>query len=74
MHPFDNQAVGVVENFLLVGKLFYSESNSWEPNSEIEKIAFFERTELPSQLHPWNIKRIKDAFNNVTSNIHIFNW
>jgi 8-oxo-dGTP diphosphatase len=44
----------------------------WEPNEEIEQIAFFERINLPSQLHPWNVKRIEDAFNNKVSNLHIF--
>jgi 8-oxo-dGTP diphosphatase len=61
------------DDLVLLFKVAIVGQDSWEPNNEIEKIAFFERTELPSQLHPWNIKRIKDAFNNVTSNMHIFN-
>jgi 8-oxo-dGTP diphosphatase len=61
------------DDLVLLFKVAIVGQDSWEPNSEIEKIAFFERNELPSQLHPWNIKRIKDAFNQVTSNIHIFN-
>jgi 8-oxo-dGTP diphosphatase len=61
------------DDLVLLFKVAIVGQDSWEPNNEIEKIAFFERTELPSQLHPWNIKWIKDAFNNVTSNMHIFN-
>jgi 8-oxo-dGTP diphosphatase len=61
------------DDLVLLFKVVIVGKDSWEPNSEIERIGFFERTELPSQIHPWNIKRIKDAFNNVTSNIHIFN-
>ncbi|MBS4176863.1 hypothetical protein [Lederbergia citrea] len=48
-------------------------SFQWEPNNEIEQVDFFARSDLPSQLHPWNVKRIEDAFNNKVANLHIFN-
>lgn len=44
----------------------------WESNDEIEQVNFFERNSLPSAIHPWNVKRINDAFNNKKSNLHIF--
>lgn len=44
----------------------------WKPDNEIQQIGFFERTNLPSQIHPWNIKRINDAYENKKSNLWIF--
>ena len=44
----------------------------WKPNDEIQKIDFFEKDSIPTQIHPWNIKRIKDAYENKTSNLWVF--
>lgn len=44
----------------------------WKPDNEIQQIGFFEKTNLPSQIHPWNIKRINDAYENKKSNLWIF--
>lgn len=44
----------------------------WKPNDEIQQIGFFERNALPSQIHPWNIKRINDAYENKMSNLWVF--
>lgn len=44
----------------------------WRPDSEIQQIGFFERANLPSQIHPWNIKRISDAYENKVSNLWVF--
>lgn len=44
----------------------------WKPNNEIQQIGFFERNALPQQIHPWNIKRINDAYENKISNLWIF--
>jgi ADP-ribose pyrophosphatase YjhB (NUDIX family) len=41
-------------------------------DNEIEQIAFFTRDDLPTQIHPWNIKRINDAYENKISNIYVF--
>jgi ADP-ribose pyrophosphatase YjhB (NUDIX family) len=60
------------DDLVLLFRTRIVEKNDWEPNDEIEQVAFFERTNLPSQLHPWNIKRIDDAYNNKVSNLHIF--
>jgi ADP-ribose pyrophosphatase YjhB (NUDIX family) len=60
------------DDLVLLFRTRIVEQKKWEPNDEIEKVAFFERTNLPSQLHPWNIKRIDDAYNNKVSNLHIF--
>jgi 8-oxo-dGTP diphosphatase len=40
-----------------------------KPNDEIQQIDFFERNALPSQIHPWNIKRINDTYENKMSNL-----
>lgn len=37
----------------------------WKSNSEIQQIGFFGKDELPSQIHPWNVKRINDAYEGV---------
>lgn len=42
------------------------------PNNEIVEMAFFERDKLRSQIHPWNIKRINNAYENKKSQLHIF--
>lgn len=44
----------------------------WKSNNEIQQIDFFPRNALPSQIHPWNIKRINDAFDNKISNLRVF--
>jgi len=44
----------------------------WKPDSEIQQIGFFERTNLPTPIHPWNIKRINDAYENKISNLWVF--
>lgn len=44
----------------------------WKPNDEIQQIGFFARNALPSQIHPWNIKRINDAYENKMSNLWVF--
>lgn len=44
----------------------------WKPNNEIQQIAFFSRNDLPSQIHPWNVKRINDAYENKKSNLWVF--
>lgn len=44
----------------------------WKPNDEIQKIDFFEKNNLPTQIHPWNIKRINDAYENKISNLWVF--
>jgi len=41
-------------------------------DNEIEQVAFFTRDNLPTQIHPWNIKRINDAYENKISNIYVF--
>ncbi|MBM6617792.1 NUDIX hydrolase [Bacillus suaedaesalsae] len=60
------------DDLVLLFKVKLIDQIKWRPNQEIEKLAFFNRNELPTQIHPWNIKRIKDAFNNKFSNIYIF--
>ncbi|GKX66424.1 hypothetical protein [Inconstantimicrobium mannanitabidum] len=44
----------------------------WQPDDEIQQISFFEKNNLPTQIHPRNIKRINDAYENKTSNLCIF--
>lgn len=44
----------------------------WQPNDEIQQISFFEKNNLPTQIHTRNIKRINDAYENKTSNLCIF--
>jgi 8-oxo-dGTP diphosphatase len=44
----------------------------WKPNDEIQKIDFFEKNALPTQIHPWNIKRINDVYENKISNLWVF--
>lgn len=44
----------------------------WKPNNEIQQIAFLEKDALPSQMHPWNIKRINDAYEGKVSNLWVF--
>lgn len=41
----------------------------WKPNNEIQQIDFFARNSLPTQIHPLNIKRINDAYENKISNL-----
>lgn len=41
-------------------------------DNEIDQIDFFEKNKLPTQIHPWNIKRINDAYENRISNIWVF--
>lgn len=42
------------------------------PNEEIAEIAFFPLEDLPVRMHPWNRKRIQDAFSDTISYIHTF--
>lgn len=41
-------------------------------DNEVEQVEFFEKDKLPAQIHPWNIKRIDDAYENKVSNIWVF--
>ena len=39
---------------------------------EIQQINFFDKNALPSQIHPWNIIRINDAYDNKLSYLWVF--
>ncbi|WP_421378515.1 NUDIX hydrolase [Bacillus salacetis] len=42
------------------------------PNAEIQQINYFALDKLPKLMHPWNKKRIQDAFIGMQSSIHVF--
>jgi 8-oxo-dGTP diphosphatase len=42
------------------------------PNEEIQQIGFFDAERLPELMHPWNKKRIYDAFTEMESSLHVF--
>ena len=56
--------------FLFKGRI--KGQTKWIPNNEIQQKAFFEKNALPTQIHPWNIKRINDAYENKVSNLWVF--
>jgi 8-oxo-dGTP diphosphatase len=45
---------------------------TFRPNEEIQQIGFFAVDELPEPIHPWNRKRIHDAFTLMESSLHVF--
>lgn len=45
---------------------------AWQPNEEIQGTGFFEKDRLPEQMHPWNVRRIQDAFENQSSILRVF--
>lgn len=60
------------DDIVLLFKVKAKGQTAWEPNNEITKIDFFRRDSLPSQIHPWNIKRINDVYEMKLSHLHIF--
>ena len=60
------------DDIVLLFKARISGKNNWKPNEEITDINFFEKGNLPVQIHPWNIKRINDIYEGKVSYIDIF--
>ncbi|MBM7585498.1 ADP-ribose pyrophosphatase YjhB (NUDIX family) [Bacillus pakistanensis] len=60
------------DDLVLLFKARIIQKAEFVPNGEIEQIAFFDKGDLPKEMHPWNMKRIYDAFNDKVSNLHIF--
>ena len=60
------------DEVVFVFKGVIKEHTQWTPNDEIEKIGFFERNNLPKQIHSWNITRINDAYDNRVSSFRLF--
>lgn len=60
------------DDIVFLFKARIKEQVEWKPNNEIQQIDFFARNALPSQIHPWNIKRINDAYENKLSNLWVF--
>lgn len=48
------------------------DSNGFTSNDEIVEIGFFSFDELPKQIHPWNLQRIADVFEDKESAFRIF--
>ncbi len=60
------------DDLVLLFRANIKKEGSFIPNEEIERVAFFSLENLPEQMHPWNRKRIFDAFSETVSLLHIF--
>jgi 8-oxo-dGTP diphosphatase len=60
------------DDLVLLFKAVITGQVDWTANDEIEQVAFFHKDHLPCALHPWNYKRIDDAYQNHVSNLWIF--
>lgn len=60
------------DDLVLLFKARIIGQNKWMPNNEIQQIGFFDKDSLPSPIHPWNITRINDAYDNKISYIRVF--
>jgi 8-oxo-dGTP diphosphatase len=62
----------IKDELVLLFRANITGQQNWTTNDEIEEISFFPREQLPHQLHAWNRKRINDAYQNLRSNLCIF--
>jgi 8-oxo-dGTP diphosphatase len=49
-------------DLVLLFKADITDQVDWKTNDEIDQVAFFHKDHLPRELHPWNQKRINDAY------------
>jgi 8-oxo-dGTP diphosphatase len=60
------------DDLVLLFKANIKEQMEWTTHNEIDQIAFFNKDNLPLELHPWNKKRIEDVYENKFSHLRIF--
>jgi 8-oxo-dGTP diphosphatase len=60
------------DGLVLLFKANIKEQMEWTTNNEIDQVAFFNKDNLPPELHHWNKKRIEDAYENKFSHLRIF--
>ncbi|WP_456274558.1 NUDIX hydrolase [Bacillus sp. AK031] len=60
------------DDLVLLFKAVIRKGGHFLPTDEISKIGFFHKNDLPNEMHPWNVKRITDAYSDKVSNLHIF--
>jgi 8-oxo-dGTP diphosphatase len=71
-HLISIYSVPIKDDLVLLFRATVTGKENWTTNDEIEEIGFFPREQLPHQLHAWNRKRINDAYQNLRSNLCIF--
>ena len=71
-HLISTYSAPIKDDLVLLFRATIIGQENWNTNDEIEEIGFFPREQLPFQLHAWNRKRIEDAFQNLKSNLCIF--
>lgn len=71
-HLISIYSAPIKDDLVLLFRATITGQEKWTINDEIEEIGFFPREQLPHQLHAWNRKRIDDAYQNLKSNLCIF--
>lgn len=60
------------DDLVLLFRADIHKEGTFLPNEEIQQRKFFALDSLPEAMHPWNRKRIHDAFTEANSSLHIF--
>jgi 8-oxo-dGTP diphosphatase len=71
-HLISIYSAPIKNDLVLLFRAIKTGQENWTTNDEIEEIGFFPREQLPHQLHAWNRRRIDDAYQNLKSNLCIF--
>ncbi|OOE12423.1 NUDIX hydrolase [Fictibacillus arsenicus] len=71
-HLISTYSAPIKDDLVLLFRATIIGQQNWATNDEIEEFGFFPKEQLPLQLHSWNRKRIEDAFQNLKSNLCIF--
>jgi 8-oxo-dGTP diphosphatase len=71
-HLISTYSAPIKDDLVLLFRATMIAQEKWTANDEIEETGFFPRNQLPHKLHAWNRKRINDAYQNLRSNLCIF--